>query len=44
MTDFDVLATLWKMIPNLKLATPFNEVKYSSPKKDVGIGELLVVF
>jgi fungal nitric oxide reductase len=42
--DFCDLATLWKRIPNLKLAVPFDEVKYSPPKKDVGISELLVVF
>ncbi|KAH7351171.1 cytochrome P450 55A1 [Rhexocercosporidium sp. MPI-PUGE-AT-0058] len=39
-----VFATLWKKLPNLKLAIPFNEVKYSPPTKDVGIGELSVVF
>jgi len=39
-----VFATLWKRIPNLKLAVRFDEVKYSPPKKDVGISELLVVF
>jgi len=37
-------ATLWKKVPTLKLAIPFEEVKYSPPKKDVGIGELQVVF
>jgi len=39
-----VFVTLWKRIPNLKLAVRFDEVKYSPPKKDVGISELLVVF
>ncbi|KAL2071249.1 hypothetical protein VTL71DRAFT_12484 [Oculimacula yallundae] len=39
-----VFATLWQKLPNLKLAIPFDEVKYSPPKKDVGIAELSVVF
>ncbi|KAH7399892.1 cytochrome P450 55A2 [Cadophora sp. MPI-SDFR-AT-0126] len=39
-----VFATLWMKLPNLKLAIPFDEVKYSPPTKDVGIGELSVVF
>ncbi|PVH89208.1 cytochrome P450 55A2 [Cadophora sp. DSE1049] len=39
-----VFATLWTKLPNLKLAIPFEEVKYSPPTKDVGIGELSVVF
>ncbi|KAH6712785.1 cytochrome P450 55A2 [Leptodontidium sp. MPI-SDFR-AT-0119] len=39
-----VFATLWQKLPNLKLAIPFDEVKYSPPQKDVGIGELSVVF
>jgi nitric oxide reductase len=39
-----VFATLWKRVPTLKLAVPFDEVKYSPPKKDVGISELPVVF
>jgi fungal nitric oxide reductase len=43
-TNPTLLATLWKKIPTLKLAIPFEEVKYSPPKKDVGIGELPVVF
>ncbi|TVY43929.1 Cytochrome P450 [Lachnellula subtilissima] len=38
------LATLWKKIPTLKLAIPFEEVKHSLPKKDVGISKLPVVF
>ena len=42
-TDFGT-ATLWTRLPNLKLAIPFEEVKYSPPTKDVGIGELSVVF
>ncbi|KAH6682981.1 cytochrome P450 [Halenospora varia] len=39
-----VFATLWQKVPNLKLAMPFDEVKYSPPHKDVGIGELSVLF
>ncbi|CZS88141.1 probable Cytochrome P450 55A3 [Rhynchosporium graminicola] len=39
-----VFATLWQKLPNLKLAIPFDEVKYSPATKDVGIGELSVVF
>lgn len=38
------VATLWQRLPNLKLAIPFEEVKYSPPTKDVGIQELSVVF
>ncbi|KAH8796549.1 cytochrome P450 55A1 [Hyaloscypha finlandica] len=39
-----VFATLWQKLPNLKLAIPFEEVKYSPPTKDVGIIDLPVVF
>ncbi|CAG8949364.1 hypothetical protein HYFRA_00004991 [Hymenoscyphus fraxineus] len=39
-----VFATLFKRLPNLRLAVPFEEVKYSPPHKDVGISELPVVF
>jgi nitric oxide reductase len=39
-----LVATLWKKLPDLKLAIPFEEVKYSPPTKDVGIIELPVVF
>jgi nitric oxide reductase len=38
------IATLWQKLPNLKLAIPFEEVKYSPPTKDVGIIDLPVVF
>jgi fungal nitric oxide reductase len=38
------IATLWEKLPNLKLAIPFEEVKYSPPTKDVGIIDLPVVF
>jgi fungal nitric oxide reductase len=31
-------------LPDLKLAVPFEEIKWSAPEKDVGITELLVVF
>jgi len=37
-------ATLWQKLPNLKLAIPLEEVKYSPPHKDVGIVELPVEF
>ena len=43
LADYDI-ATLWKRVPTLKLAIPFEEVKYSPPERDVGIGELPVVF
>ncbi|EKD17103.1 uncharacterized protein L3040_000372 [Drepanopeziza brunnea f. sp. 'multigermtubi'] len=39
-----VFATLWQKLPNLKLAVAFAKVNYSPPKKDLGIGELPVVF
>jgi len=39
-----VFATLFQRLPDLKLAIPFSEIKYSPPKKDVGIIELPVVF
>lgn len=37
-------ATLFQKLPNLKLAIPESEIKYSPPKKDVGITELPIVF
>lgn len=37
-------ATLFQRIPNLKLAIPFDEIKYSDPTMDIGIVELPVVF
>ncbi|KAF2497056.1 cytochrome P450 [Lophium mytilinum] len=39
-----VFATLFKRLPNLRLAIPFEEIKYSSPTKDVGITELPILF
>ncbi|KAF4630392.1 hypothetical protein G7Y89_g7738 [Cudoniella acicularis] len=39
-----VFATLWKKVPDLKLAIPFEDVQYSPPKKDVGISVLPVQF
>lgn len=39
-----VFATLFQKLPNLKLAVPLDEVKYSSPEKDVGILELPITF
>jgi len=39
-----VFATLFQRLPNLRLAIPFGEVRYSPPTKDVGITELPVVF
>jgi nitric oxide reductase len=38
------VATLWEKLPNLKLAIPLSEVKYSPPHRDVGILELPVLF
>jgi nitric oxide reductase len=38
------IATIFKKLPNLKLAVPFEEIKWSPPEKDVGITELPVVF
>jgi nitric oxide reductase len=38
------IATLWQKLPNLKLAIPFEDIKYSPAKKDVGISELPVEF
>lgn len=37
-------ATLFQKLPNLKLAIPESEIKYSPPTKDVGIVELPIVF
>jgi nitric oxide reductase len=37
-------ATIFQRLPNLKLAIPFEEIKWSPPKKDVGILELPVVW
>jgi len=39
-----VFATLFRKLPNLRLAIPFSEVKYTPPTKDVGITELPVTF
>ncbi|CZR53193.1 related to Cytochrome P450 55A1 [Phialocephala subalpina] len=38
------LSTSWQRQPNLKLVIPFEEAKYSPPKKDFGLSELPVVF
>jgi nitric oxide reductase len=38
------VATLWEKLPNLKLAIPLSEVKYSPQHRDVGILELPVLF
>jgi fungal nitric oxide reductase len=38
------VATLFQKLPNLKLAIPFEEIKYTDPLKDIGITELPVVF
>lgn len=37
-------ATLFQKLPNLKLAIPESEIKYSLPIKDVGIAELPIIF
>lgn len=39
-----VFATIFQKLPNLKLAIPESEIKYSPPRKDVGIVELPIVF
>ncbi|KAF2267148.1 cytochrome P450 55A3 [Lojkania enalia] len=39
-----VFSTLFQRLPNLKLAVPFEEIKWTPPKKDVGIIELPVIF
>lgn len=39
-----VFGTLFRKLPNLKLAIPFEEIKYSPPTRDVGITELPVTF
>jgi len=37
-------ATLFQKLPNLRLAIPFEEVKYSPLDRDVGIVKLPVVW
>lgn len=39
-----VFATIFQKLPNLKLAIPESEIKYSPPRKDIGIVELPIVF
>jgi fungal nitric oxide reductase len=39
-----VFATLFQKLPNLKLAIPYEEIKYTPPQRDVGIIELPVTF
>lgn len=39
-----VFGTLFQKLPNLKLAIPLSEVKYTDPTKDVGIIELPVTW
>ncbi|KAK2799833.1 hypothetical protein FQN50_008354 [Emmonsiellopsis sp. PD_5] len=39
-----VFSTLFQRLPNLKLAIPFSEIKYTRPAADVGIEELPVVW
>jgi nitric oxide reductase len=36
--------TLFHKLPNLKVAVPMEEVKYTNPAKDVGITELPVTW
>jgi nitric oxide reductase len=36
--------TLLQRLPNLKLAEPFETIKWTPPKKDVGITELQVMW
>lgn len=44
MADGRVVATLFQKLPGLRLAVPFEEVKYSPSDKDVGISELPIVW
>jgi len=37
-------ATLFQKLPNLRLAIPFEKIKYSPRERDVGIVELPVVW
>ncbi|KAF2186321.1 cytochrome P450 55A3 [Zopfia rhizophila CBS 207.26] len=39
-----VFTTLFQRLPNLKLVIPYEEIKWTPPKKDVGIMELPVVW
>ncbi|DAA75806.1 TPA_exp: Uncharacterized protein A8136_1528 [Trichophyton benhamiae CBS 112371] len=39
-----VFTTLFRRLPDLKLAVPLDEVKYSDPSKDVGIIELPITW
>ncbi|ORX93938.1 cytochrome P450 55A3 [Clohesyomyces aquaticus] len=39
-----VFATLFQRLPNLKLAIPFEDIKWSPPRKDIGITELHVTW
>jgi len=39
-----VFSTIFQRLPDLKLAIPFEEIKWSPPKKDVGIVELPVLW
>ncbi|KAH8815496.1 cytochrome P450 55A1 [Xylogone sp. PMI_703] len=39
-----VFATIFQKLPNLRLAIPFEDIKYTDPKKDIGIPELPVIF
>jgi fungal nitric oxide reductase len=41
---YEFVATLFQKLPDLKLAIPFDEIKYSDPRKDIGIQDLSVVF
>lgn len=39
-----LVGTLFQKLPNLKVAVPLDEVKYSAPNQDVGITELPVTW
>lgn len=39
-----VFGTLFQKLPNLKVAIPFDEIKYTDPSRDVGIVELPVTW
>jgi len=39
-----VVATIFQKLPNLRLAVPISEVKYSLPSNDVGISKPPILF
>jgi len=41
---FSYLASLFKKLPDLKIAVPLDEIEYTPPTRDVGIVKLPVVW